>query len=107
MSDYHLHSRKQLLLARCNLQRLQVSHHSLQLRRSLTTPRTAFAIASSPPGRSLLLGMLTLALGRTRVAGFLRVALAGLGIARTLGAAAAWMSQRAPSSAPSQEEKNP
>lgn len=70
-----LAARKQLLLARSALHRLELQHGARSLRRSLVAPKTALAFAASPPGRKLLLSALVLLAGRGRVSRLLRAAM--------------------------------
>lgn len=98
--------RKQLLLARSRLHRLELQHHTRSLRRSIATPRGAFAIASSAPLRPLLFSALTMALGRGRLSRLLRGAMAVLAAAKTVSAVASALAQkRAQASAAADHEE--
>lgn len=89
-----LAQRKQLLIARSRLHRLELQHHTQSLRRSIATPRSVLAIASSAPVRPLLFSALTMALGRGRLSRLLRRALAVLAAVKTVSAVAGAFSQK-------------
>ena len=77
--------RKQVLVARATLQRLEAAAAAGELRDSLRWPRAAVAIAGSAPGRSLLASLLLLMARRgrfVRIASVAGVALALIQLAR-------------------------
>lgn len=84
-------ARKQLLLARSTLHRLELQQGARSLRGSLAAPKTAFAIAASPPGRKLLLSALVLLAGRGRVSRLLRGAML---VTVAVQAGRAWLHSR-------------
>lgn len=86
-----LAARKQLLLARSTLHRLELQHGARSLRRSLVAPKTALAIAASPPGRKLLLSALVLLAGRGRASRLLRGAML---VTVAVQAGRAWLRSR-------------
>lgn len=59
--------RKQVLIARAGLQRLQFAAHAESAREGLRWPRLAASLAASPPARSALAGLLVLAGRRWRI----------------------------------------
>jgi hypothetical protein len=78
--------RKQVLVARVTLQRLEAAAAVGELRDSFRWPRAAAAIAGSTPGRSLLASLLLLVARRggfARIAGVAGVALALIQLARS------------------------
>jgi len=78
--------RKEVLVARVTLQRLEAAAAAGELRDSLRLPRAAAAIARSAPGRSLVASLLLLFARRgrfARVASAAGVALAVIQLART------------------------
>ena len=58
--------RKDVLVARASLQRLQAGLEIAALRERVRWPRVASSIASSARGRSVLLGLLLMVAGRAR-----------------------------------------
>lgn len=90
-----LAARKQLLIARSRLHRLQVQHHVRLLRQSLARPMTALSIAASPPVRPLLFSALTFVVGRGRLMRLVRRALAALTAIKVARAAWAMFGQGA------------
>ena len=91
-----LAARKQLLVARSTLCRLQLVHESHALRRSLTTPRGIFSIATSAPVRPLLFSALLLVAGRSRFARLLRGAMMVLTVIKIVRAAAGFVQSTSP-----------
>src|SRR3954462_15519762 len=91
MSDRiaELRARKQLLLARSRLHRLQLRHETAVLRRSLATPRGLASIALSAPVRPLLFSALLMIAGRGRLSRVVKGAMAGLPSAQAVRAAMA------------------
>jgi hypothetical protein len=83
-----LAARKQLLVARSRLHRLQVQHEVRLLRQSLARPMTALSVATSPSVRPLLLGALTFMVGRGRLMRLVRRAMTALTVIKV--ARAAW-----------------
>ena len=81
-----LAARKELLLARSRLHRLELRRQAGALRESVLRPQTALAIVASAPVRPLLLGVLLLALGRGRLS---RLASAAAGALALIQAARA------------------
>jgi hypothetical protein len=77
-----LAARRQVLVARASLQRLEVRHELGSLRESLRWPRLAASIGASSRGRSALFGLVLLAAGRRRLARLLGAAAAGLVLAK-------------------------
>ena len=75
-----LAARKELLVARASLQRLQAANEIAALRERMQWSRSAGSLISSPGVRSLLVGVALLALRRSRFAGAARWA----GIALTI-----------------------
>lgn len=62
-----LAARKHLLVARSSLYRLKMQQELGTLRESLRWSRAGAALATSPPARSLLFGLIVLILGRRRL----------------------------------------
>ena len=91
-----LAARKQLLVARSTLYRLQLVHESDALRRSLTTPRGIFSIATSAPVRPLLFSALLFVAGRSRFARLVRGAMMVLTVVKVLRAAAGFVQSASP-----------
>ena len=85
--------RKQLLLARSRLHRLELQHQLGELRRSFARPRAALSLAASPAVRPLVLSALMALLGRGRAARLLKGALAALAVAKMLRSIYGWMSE--------------
>jgi hypothetical protein len=69
-----LQERRRLLAARASMQRLEVSVHLAHLREGSRKSLSAAALVSSPAVRSTLVTVATFALGRTRLAGAVRIA---------------------------------
>ena len=88
-----LEERKQLLIARSSLQRLQLQQ-GVQALRSSATPRAALSLARASPLRSAILGGLMLVAGRQRVARLVSAAMAAVAIAKAVRAATAWLRSR-------------
>jgi hypothetical protein len=80
-------ARKQLLIARSRLHRLQIQHELQSLRRSLVRPMTVLSIAASPPVRPLLFSALMFVLGRGRLSRLLRRAMTAMTIVKIVRAA--------------------
>jgi hypothetical protein len=78
-----LATRKQLLVARSRLHRLELIHETRALRRSMARPATWLSIGS-PAARPLFAGALMLLIGRHRLSRLLRVATAAIAIARVV-----------------------
>ena len=87
-----LAARRELLVARARLHRLELRHHASTLRRSLLRPMTALSVATSPAMRPLLLSVVMFAFGRGRASKLLRAALVVLAV--TKGARALLGSRR-------------
>lgn len=83
-----LAARKQLLIARSRLHRLEVQYELRSLRRSLARPLSAFSVAASPSVRPLLFSALTLVIGRGRLSRLVRRAMTALTVIKV--ARAAW-----------------
>ncbi len=83
-----LAARKQLLIARSRLHRLEVQYELRSLRRWLARPMTAFSVAASPSVRPLLFSALTLVIGRGRLSRLVRRAMTALTVIKV--ARAAW-----------------
>ena len=88
-----LGERKQLLVARSRLHRLELQHHLGELRQSFARPRAALSLAASPAVRPLVLSALMALLGGGRVARLLKGALAALAAAKALRAIYGWMNE--------------
>jgi hypothetical protein len=86
MSDRaaELAARREMLVARSNLHRLQLQHHSASLRLSLTRPATLLSLATSAPVRPLLFSALTLIAGRGRFARILSFAMTALAVIKAV-----------------------
>ena len=101
-----LAARKELLLARSRLHRIEVQHEAIALRRSLFKAKTAFSIAASPTVRPLIFSALMFVVGRGRMSRLLRRAMGIVAAVKTVTAVAAWVNQsgvlrpRAPAPAP-------
>lgn len=80
--------RKDLLIARAQLQRLKIAREVGELRAGLSWRNAASTLASSP-GRSLGFGLLLLLAGRSKVANLVRIAAGALALAKVAGAFAA------------------
>lgn len=91
-----LAARKQLLVARSSLHRLQLVHEARMLRRSLITPRSIYSIAASAPVRPLLFSALLFVAGRTRFARLIRGAMIVLTVVKVVRAAAGLMESASP-----------
>jgi hypothetical protein len=89
-----LAARKQLLVARSRLHRLEVQHELRSLRRSLTRPMTALAIAASPSVRPLLFSALLFVVGRGRLSRLVRRAMTVLTVVKVARAAWAMFGRR-------------
>ena len=85
-----LAERKQLLIARSRLHRLELQHGMLALRRSIATPMAALSIAASPPVRPLLFSALMFVAGRGRLARWLRGAMALITAVKVVRAASGY-----------------
>lgn len=81
----NLAGRKELLIARSRLHRLQLQHQTRSLRRSIARPATMLSLAASAPVRPLLFSALLFIAGRGRMARILRGAMAALAIAKAAG----------------------
>ena len=79
-----LAARRELLLARSRLRRLELLHESEMLRRSLVRPSTIFSIARSSPVRPLVFSALLMVAGQGRLAKIIRVASSLVAIATLL-----------------------
>jgi hypothetical protein len=77
--------RKDLLVARAQLQRLKIARQVGELRASLSW-RNAAATLTSSPGRSLGFGLLLLLAGRSKVANLVRIAAGVVALAKVAGA---------------------
>ena len=75
-----------LLLARSALHRLRLQHEARELRRSVTTPKGMFALATAPAVRPLLFSALLVIVGGRRLARVLQGAMAALAIAKGIHA---------------------
>jgi hypothetical protein len=84
--------RKQVLVARSAMLRLQLEHDAAMMRESLRLPRLASAATGSPRAISALLALATLVAGRRRIGRWIGLAAALFGAVRTL--AAIWGSRR-------------
>lgn len=76
--------RKDLLIARAQLQRLKISRQVGELRASLNWRNAASALTSSP-GRSVVFGLLLLLAGRSKVANLVRIAAGAVALAKVAG----------------------
>lgn len=80
--------RKQVLLARSSLDRLQIAHEAAAARESTRWPRIGIAFASAA-GRSVLFGLLaSMIVGRGRAARLLRGAAIAVALAKLAHSAA-------------------
>jgi hypothetical protein len=86
-----LAARKQLLVARSRLHRLEIQHEVRSLRRSLTRPMTALAIAASPSVRPILFSALLLVVGRGRLSRLVRRAMTVLTVVKIVRAGLAML----------------
>ena len=77
-----LAARRELLVARGAVERAQATLAVVALRESLQWRRSAAALATSPRGRSALLGIALSLLGASRYGRILRVAALGIGVFR-------------------------
>jgi hypothetical protein len=77
--------RKEVLVARAALQRLQVRREIEVIREDLRWPRALVAIAASRPARSALLGALVVLAGRGRLARLVGAAAAVTAIVKASG----------------------
>jgi hypothetical protein len=77
--------RKDLLVARAQLQRLKIARHVGELREGLNWRNAATTFTSSP-GRSLFFGLLLLVAGRSKVANVVRIATGAVALAKVAGA---------------------
>lgn len=80
--------RKDLLVARAQLQRLKIARQAGELRAGLSWRNAASTLASSP-GRSLGFGLLLLLAGRSKVANLVRIAAGVVALAKVSGLFAA------------------
>lgn len=76
--------RKDLLVARAQLQRLKIAREVGELRASLNWRNAASTLTSSP-GRSLFFGLLLLVAGRSKVANLVRIAAGAVALAKVAG----------------------
>lgn len=76
--------RKDLLVARAQLQRLKIARQVGELREGLNW-RNAAATFTSSPGRSLFFGLLLLVAGRSKVANLVRIAAGAVALAKVAG----------------------
>lgn len=76
--------RKDLLVARAQLQRLKIARQVGELREGLNWRNVATTLTSSP-GRSLFFGLLLLVAGRSKVANLVRVAAGAVALAKVAG----------------------
>jgi hypothetical protein len=76
--------RKDLLVARAQLQRLKIARQAGELRESLNWRNAAATLAASP-GRSLFFGLLLLVAGRSKVAKLVRIAAGAVALAKVAG----------------------
>ncbi|HXZ48832.1 MAG TPA: hypothetical protein VEG27_07405 [Usitatibacter sp.] len=74
--------RKEVLVARCSLQRLRLTGEAARLRESLSWPRAVAAAVASSRARSALFGLLWAVARGGRVARILRIAAIALGVAK-------------------------
>ena len=88
MSDRlaELAGRKQLLIARSRLHRLELQHGIIALRESFFQPRSMLSMATSGPMRPLLFSALLMLVGRGRFGGLVRGAMAALTLVKALRA---------------------
>lgn len=91
-----LEARKELLVARASLQRLEAAHQIVVLRERVRLPRTAAALMANPQARSLVLATLAFALRRTRLLRFVRYAGLAFVVAQVVRSAAASRSANLP-----------
>jgi hypothetical protein len=75
--------RKDLLVARAQLQRLKIARQAGELRESLNWRNAATTLATSP-SRALVFGLLLLVAGRGRMASVLRIGAGVVALARVL-----------------------
>lgn len=73
--------RKDLLVARAQLQRLKIARQAGELRESLNWRNAATTLATSP-SRALVFGLLLLVAGRGRMANLLRIGAGVVALAR-------------------------
>jgi hypothetical protein len=76
--------RKDLLIARAQLQRLKIARHAGELREGLNWRNAATTFTSSP-GRSLFFGLLLLVAGRSKVANLVRITAGAVALAKVAG----------------------
>lgn len=76
--------RKDLLVARAQLQRLKIAREVGELRAGLSWRNAATTLTSSP-GRSLGFGLLLLLVGRSKVANLVRIAAGAVALAKVAG----------------------
>ena len=86
--------RKQVLVARSAMLRVQLAHDAEMIRESVRFPRLASAATGSPRAISALLGLVALLTGRRQIGRWIGLAAALFGAARTVGAI--WGSRRRP-----------
>lgn len=86
MSDRlaELAGRKQLLLARSRLHRLELQHGIIALRESFFQPKSMLSMATSGPMRPMLLSVLMMVVGRGRLGRIVRGALAALTVVKAV-----------------------
>jgi hypothetical protein len=86
MSDRleELAGRKELLLARSRLHRLELQHGIVAWRESFFQPKSMLSMATSGPMRPMLFSLLTLIVGRGKLGGFVRAAMAAFTVVRAL-----------------------
>ena len=76
--------RKDLLIARAQLQRLKIAREVGDLRAGLNW-RNAVTTFTSSPGRSLFFGLLLLVAGRSKLANLVRIAAGAVALAKVAG----------------------
>lgn len=74
--------RKQVLLARASLQRLQVAAQVDSLRQGLRIPRVASTVLATPQGRSIAIGAVLFLARRFRMLKVARIAIVAFGAAK-------------------------
>jgi hypothetical protein len=86
MSDrlLELAGRKELLIARSRLHRVELQHGIIALRESFFQPKSMLSMATSGPVRPLLFSALMMLVGRGRFGGVVRGALAALTVVKAV-----------------------
>src|SRR4051812_14530792 len=79
-----LAGRKEMLIARSRLHRVELQHGIIGLRESLFQPKSMLSMATSGPMRPLLLSVLMMVVGRGRFGGVVRGALAALTVVKAI-----------------------